>query len=127
MPLQDFVESTESLLQTLSPAEYSSISVRQSHRPAVLKKILSAYDAKELRHGIQTLKKRVEKHFGDADEPSLSQGLVKKVLDEVEGGNDGYLRLYDRLQRLIKEIYGAEAGVNPGWGREDIVGAFKGR
>ncbi|KAI9807021.1 MAG: hypothetical protein M1825_005738 [Sarcosagium campestre] len=99
--LLDFVESTETLLQnTTTP---SSLAQRPSHSRSTFKKLLSAHDAKEVRRGIEALKKRVEKHFGDADDdPSLSRALVAKVLRECEAR---YLELGDRVLRIVADVY----------------------
>jgi hypothetical protein len=78
--LLDFLESTESLMLSRQPDDPpSKISGMPSHSKATFKKILAGYDSKEIRKGIEALKKRVEKHFGDADDPGLSRGLVAKV------------------------------------------------
>jgi hypothetical protein len=117
--LLDFLESTESLMAsaTNSPA---SIATRASHSRSTFKKVLSQFDAKEIRRGIETLKKRVEKHFGDADDPSLSRNLVQNVLRQCE---ERYLGVYDRTSRIAQEVY--ERGVEVDFKREDITAAFR--
>ena len=117
--LLDFLESTESLLvNSTSPA--TAIAARTSHSRSTFRKLLAQYDGREIRRGIETLKKRVEKHFGDADEAELSRGLVNKVLKACEGV---YLGLGDRVSRLVSEIY--EGGLEVEWRREDMMGGFR--
>ncbi|KAI9838329.1 MAG: hypothetical protein M1819_005597 [Sarea resinae] len=116
--LLDFVESTESLL--LAAQSPPTIAARASHSRSTFKKLLSAYDSKELRRGIEALKKRVEKHFGDADQPSLSRDLVSKVLKECE---EKYLQVGDRTRRIVDSVY--EGSVELDWRRDDIAGAFR--
>lgn len=119
--MQDFVESTESLLnQNISgPA----IAARPSHSRSAAKKLLATYDAKEIRRGIEALRKRIEKHFGDADEEALSRGLVVLVNKECERR---YENVAERLKRVCGEVYREEEkGVEIEWGREDVRAAFR--
>ncbi len=117
--LLDFIESTETLLRA-NPDSPTSIASRASHSRSAFKKLLAAYDIKEIRRGIETLKKRVEKHFGDADDVSLSRGLVAKVLRECE---IRYLGVGDRTAKVVKDVY--EGSLEVEWRREDVVAAFK--
>lgn len=117
--LLDFLESTESLLVN-APSPATAISARASHSRSTFRKLLIQYDGKEIRRGIETLKKRVEKHFGDADEAELSRGLVGKVLKACEAI---YLSLGDRVNKLVGEVY--EGGLEVEWKREDVMGGFR--
>ncbi|KAL8993266.1 MAG: hypothetical protein Q9169_006478 [Polycauliona sp. 2 TL-2023] len=123
--LLDFIESAETLLSTLNPSEQQQspmvIATRASHSRAVCKKVLSVYDSREMRKGIETLKKRVEKHFGEADENvNLSRGLVQMVMGECE---KRYLGVGERTRRLVRDVY--EGGVEVEWRDEDVVAAFR--
>lgn len=136
--LLDFLESTETALQTLggtdSSASPSAIAQRPSHSRAVFKKVLGAHDGKEIRKGIEALKKRVEKHFGEAEgreHPQLSRDLVGKVLKE---GETRYLAVLERAARLIRDVYhteegggggGGGSGLEAGWTAEDVRGGFR--
>ncbi|KAL2821347.1 exocyst complex component Sec3-domain-containing protein [Aspergillus cavernicola] len=116
--LVEFVESAESLLvTTTNPADIAS---RPSHSRSVAKKVLATYDGKEIRRGIEMLKKRVEKHFGDADDPGLSRSLVLKVLRECEGR---YEKAYDQTRRVLHAVY--EGQLEPDWRKEDAVAMFR--
>lgn len=114
--LLDFLESTEALLDDL-PA--TDIATRASHGRSVAKKILAGYDAKEIRRGIETLKKRIEKHFGDEDAGG-NRALVAKVMRECEGR---YLKVWERVQRVVAEVY--DGGLEVEWRREDVTGPFR--
>ncbi|MCJ1391095.1 hypothetical protein MMC18_003957 [Xylographa bjoerkii] len=117
--LLDFLESTESLLAN-APNGPTSIATRASHSRSTFKKVLSTFDAKEIRRGIDTLKKRVEKHFGDADDPGLSRNLVQKVLRECE---ERYVSVHDRTSRIVADVY--EGGLELEFKREDVASAFR--
>ncbi|GAT27448.1 exocyst complex component Sec3 [Aspergillus luchuensis] len=93
---------------------------RPSHSRSVAKKVLATYDAKEIRRGIEMLKKRVEKHFGDADDPGLSRSLVLKVLRECEGR---YGEAYDRTRRVVDAVY--EGQLELEWRKEDAIAMFQ--
>jgi hypothetical protein len=116
--LLEFVESAERLMA--SGGNPQDIASRPSHSRSVAKKVLATYDAKEMRRGIELLKKRVEKHFGDADDPGLSRSLVLKVLRECEGR---YLEAHDRTRRVLQAVY--EGQLELEWRREDASAMFK--
>lgn len=141
--LLDFLESTESLLNLPAAAAAgtgtgrtsggtstgnstnnnnpsASIASRASHSRSTFKKLLGAHDAREIRRGIETLRKRVEKHFGDADEAELSRALVAKVLRQCEAF---YIGVRERLGKVITEVY--EDSLEMDWKREDVVVAFR--
>jgi hypothetical protein len=86
----------------------------------VFKKLVNSHDAKEVRKGIEALKKRVDKHFGDADDPSISRDLVFKVLKECERK---YIGVSERVQRINQDVYQGEVEVD--WGTQEVQGAFR--
>ncbi|KAL4995927.1 exocyst complex component Sec3-domain-containing protein [Aspergillus recurvatus] len=116
--LLEFIDSVEGLVATTSnPTDIAS---RPSHSRSVAKRVLAAYDAKEIRRGIEMLKKRVEKHFGDADDPGLSRSLVIKALRECESR---YEQAYDRMQHIIRAVY--EGQLELEWRKEDVAAMFR--
>lgn len=117
--LLDFIESTESLMQTANDGP-ASIANRASHSKAVFKRILSIYDSKEIIKGIEALKKRVNKHFAESDETIISQTLVAKVLREC---GERYVDIHDRTATVIKQVY--EDGLEIEFKREDIQNSFR--
>jgi hypothetical protein len=116
--LLDFVESIESLLQTVSPP--TDIALRPSHSRSVAKKLFISYDLKELRRGIDLLKKRIEKHFGDADDPGPSRSLVVKMLKECESR---YADVHDRTKLIIDIVY--EGQMELEWRKEEAASMFR--
>lgn len=118
--LLDFLESTESLIRN-NPGSPTSIATRASHSRSTFKKILSSYDAKEIKRGIETLKKRVDKHFGDGDDTAgLSRELVTKVFRECEGR---YVQISERVNQVVRDVY--ESSLEVEWRKEDIFSAFR--
>lgn len=115
--LLDFVQSIE-ILQANGNA--GDIASRASHSRMVAKKVLSSYDAKEIKRGVEMLKRRVEKHFGDADDPGLSRSLVLKVLRECE---IRYEDAWDRTRRIIDTVY--EGQLEMEWRKEDALAMFR--
>lgn len=117
--LLEFIESTETLL-TQPGASPPAIAQRSSHSRSVFKKLVHSFDAKEIRKGIEALKKRVDKHFGDADDPTISRDLVFKVLKECEKKYDN---VYDRTIRINQDVYSGEVEMD--WSSNDIAAAFR--
>ena len=117
--LLDFVESTESSIKIATEGP-TSIANRASHSRSTVKKLLSTFDTNQINKGIDQLKKRVNKHFGEADEPGLSQTLITKVLRECA---DKYVDVYDRMARIVADVY--EGKLEMEFRREDIPIAFK--
>ncbi|KAH7135569.1 exocyst complex component Sec3-domain-containing protein [Dendryphion nanum] len=116
--LLEFVESTENLLAQPG-ASPQSIAARSSHSRSVFKKLVHSYDGKEIRKGIDALKKRVDKHFGDADDPNISRTLVLKVFKECE---EKYEDVSDRTVRINQDVYMGEIEID--WGKAEIKTAF---
>ncbi|KAJ4013123.1 hypothetical protein NW752_006401 [Fusarium irregulare] len=114
----EHLESMEAQLQSgKSPA---AIAAQPSNSKTVFNKVLSNYDSKEIRKGIEALRKRVEKHFGDADDPALSRGLVIKVLSECE---QFYEEVERRVGAVTTNIYGGDIAFE--WPRADVKAAFR--
>lgn len=81
---------------------------------------MHSFDQKEIRKGIEALKKRVDKHFGDADDPTISRDLVFKVLKECEKEYDN---VYDRAIHINQDVYSGEVEMD--WNSNDIAAAFR--
>ncbi|KXT15797.1 hypothetical protein AC579_6240 [Pseudocercospora musae] len=99
--LLDFLESAESILSS-NPGNPASLSSRPTYSRKALRTVMAQYDSKEVRRGIDTLRKRIEKHFGDADEEQISRGLVNFVCKECERN---YERVLERTEALVKDVY----------------------
>jgi exocyst complex component 1 len=77
-----------------------------------------------MRKGIEALRKRIEKHFADADDPNLSRALINKVLKKCE---ERYVEIAERAERARREVFeGDDAVPGLGWGARDVSTAFKG-
>ncbi|KAF5024799.1 hypothetical protein F66182_3115 [Fusarium sp. NRRL 66182] len=114
----EHLENMEAQLQTgKSPP---SIAAQPSNSKTVFNKVLGNYDSKEIRKGIEALRKRVEKHFGDADDPALSRGLVSKVLAECE---EFYEKVERRVGAVTTNVYGGDVLFE--WPRADVKAAFR--
>ncbi|KAI1803299.1 exocyst complex component Sec3-domain-containing protein [Daldinia bambusicola] len=115
--LLEYLENIEAQLATgKSP---STVAAQPSNAKATFNKILSGYDAREVRKGVEALRKRVEKHFGDADDPSLSRSLVNRVLRECE---KFYGEIEVRISTVTTTVYGGDVLFE--WPRADVKSAF---
>lgn len=116
--LLDYLENMEAQIQAgKAPA---SIAGQSSNNRGVFNKVLGNHDAKEVRKGIEALRKRVEKHFGDADDPGLSRDLVTKVTRECEAF---YGEVGERIGRLTTDVYGGDVLFE--WPRAEVKAAFR--
>lgn len=117
--LLDFLDSAENLIgRGVAPSSIPS--THPSHSRSVYKKILSAYDAKEVRRGIDTLKKRIEKHFGEADDAAISTELIKRINAECERK---YNDVQERATRIAGEMF--EGTVQVDFTKQDVSQAFR--
>ncbi|OAA57093.1 exocyst complex component [Niveomyces insectorum RCEF 264] len=83
-PLGKLLEHLENLeAQLASGKSPSAVAAQPSNTKAMFNKVLSGYDAKEVRKGIDTLRKRVEKHFSGGGDDDFSGSLA------VGGGGSG--------------------------------------
>lgn len=116
--LLDYLENIEAQIQTgKSP---TAIAKQPSNSKGIFNKVLSNYDSREVRKGIEALRKRVEKHFGDADDPALSRALVSKVTSECE---KFYGEVENRIGRVTTDVYGGDVPFE--WPRSDVKMAFR--
>lgn len=118
--LLEYLENIEAQLAAGKPA--TSVAAQPSNAPAVFGKVLASYDAKEMRKGVEALRKRVEKHFGDADDPAVGRNLVAKVLRECEKLH-GDVEL--RINRVNAEVYGGHVQFE--WPRAEVKSGFAAR
>lgn len=119
--LLDFIESIESQLHSSSTLTIEDIATRASHSRHVLKKILSNYDSKEIRRGIDTLRKRVDKHFAEGDEQVTSKRLLAKMSRELM---EEYMKVRERIENIIVNAGSAYQGLELEFQREDVVHGF---
>ncbi|WVO23559.1 uncharacterized protein IAS62_004914 [Cryptococcus decagattii] len=73
----DFFDGVDRLLQS-TPA--NEVSLHHSYSRSALKKVLKDHGAKDMRKAVETMSRRVDKHFADDEEPKTlrAQGIVAK-------------------------------------------------
>lgn len=146
----DFVESAEAMLKAAPSSSSSdnasasgpgpgsgsgsgaSLALRPSQSRSTAKKLLAGHDSREIRKGVETLKKRIEKHFGDGDDPALARSLVGKVFAECVRR---YGEAWDRMRAVLDRVYvgeggggggsGAHAALEIEWRKEEVGSLFK--
>jgi exocyst complex component 1 len=121
----DFLDSTEAAMKNTS--DYTTITSKTTHNRKTARDMLRSYDAPTVRKGIETLKRRIEKHFGDVDEGSVgavtNKGLVARVFEECALQ---YAHAYDGMQKIIDTVYvGNDKDLEIGWRKEEVVTLFK--
>ena len=123
----DFLESTEAALKA-SDNSSATVAAKPSHSRSAAKKVLGAYDSKEVRKGVDTLKKRVEKHFADVDDGTgevlghagQNKGLVSRVFEECASR---YGHAWDRMKVVVDRVYGGELEIE--WRKEEVGALFR--
>lgn len=126
---QEYFEGVERVLKTTAPSEVSSNS---SYSKSALKKVVKEYSAKDIRKYIDTLFKRVEKHFTEAsektttEEVSSSTGIAPgTVLVGVwKACEEELLRMTEYFAKRINQCYGS-SGVVLEYTASDVEAAFK--
>lgn len=114
------LESAENAVNSLSAgAAPSSIISMPSHSRSTFSKGIADYDSKSVRKKAEELKKRVEKHFGESDEPGSHQ-IILKVLQQCE---QRYAEIEERVNRISLEVYNGEISLD--WNFADIATAFR--
>jgi len=100
----------------------SALASKPAFSQHAFKKLVSSHaESSQLRRGVEALRKRVEKHFGDADEPDVSRGLVTKVLGACE---ERWVEEMEKLARVPKAVYGDDSTV--GASKEEVAKWFRG-
>lgn len=110
--LLDTLENIESQLK--SGKVPGVIAMQPSNNKATFDKVLLHYDAREVRKGVEALRKRVEKHFDE------NAGLANMVTKACEAY---YNEVDQRIGRVITEVYGGECLVE--WPRVEVKNAFR--
>ena len=112
----------ERLLQTTAPSEISNNS---SYNKSSLKRALKDYTTKDIKRYIDTLYKRVEKHFSTADEETGSVSQTDGALPGVWSAcEEETVSSAQRFEELINQCYGS-SGVSLEFSVTDIKSAFK--
>jgi hypothetical protein len=69
------------------------------------------------------LRKRIDKHFGDSDDPNLSRDLVGKVLGACEAA---YVDVFQRARDVGREVYDEVSSDGVLGTREEVARWFRG-
>lgn len=136
--LLDFVTSVEALLADPTITDPMSIpTTRPQFSRHAFKKVLKEHDGREVRKGIEALKKRVEKHFLEDEamgrtgtgtqqrEREEGEAIVSMVLERCEAE---LVELHRRCLRLVRD--GRESpfrdmGLDVEFRVEDVRGGFR--
>ena len=94
----------------MNPSE--DVTSRVSFSKSAFRKVLSHYDTKEVRKGVDLLYKRVDKHFGQVPDeneplynsksPVIAQSLVQEVWRECQ---KEYVGIIELCKRIISSYY----------------------
>lgn len=110
-----------------NPSE--DVTARISFSTSAFKKVLSHYDIKEIRKGIDLLHKRVDKHFGqvsdDGDSVHSSKGpaIAKELVQEVWADcQKEYIAILELCKRISSTYY--LDGVHVEFSVTDVKEAF---
>lgn len=118
-PLGKLMGTIEYIESILEPPEGKATRLKnQDHK---FKSSLKEYDAKHIKHGIEVLKKRIEKHF-DVEEVHgqvHNHNLVNKVLERCQ---QRYLDYWARTENINTEQYNGDYEVE--LKEHDITSAF---
>ncbi|KAL1888104.1 hypothetical protein Sste5346_009791 [Sporothrix stenoceras] len=132
-PLGRLLEHLENVeAQLASGRSASAVANQPSNSKTMFNKVLGSYDAKEVRKGIETLRKRVEKHFSSADDeqastlatlssssPTTNNSLVNYVVRECEAF---YTDVENRIGSITTNVYGGDVLYE--WPRAEVKQAF---
>lgn len=118
--MQEYFDALEAALRSSNPRE---VARRPAYSRSSLRRALSSTGAKDLRKGIDTLYKRVDKHFGSAENPSAEHALMIRTVwkaCEVE-----VLRMHDSWRSMISRCYPDDNKSSLEFSKEDVTADFK--
>ena len=123
---QDYFETLDRAVKDSNPTEVTNNS---NYNKTALRRITKDYNSKDIRKHVDTLSKRVEKHFTDASE--------KTAVEEVSGIAAGtvlvrvwmacekeLVRLTELFSSRISQWYG-DSGISLEYTTSDIETAFR--
>jgi hypothetical protein len=123
-PSKEFLDSIDSM-KASHPHNPSSITSRPTYSRKAARNVLSQYDNKELRRGIDQLRARIEKHFIHGDDEAKSRELVALVCKECERA---YEKTISRIEDMIRDLYPnaeGEKNVEMDFSVADVQAAFR--
>ena len=109
-------------MERLGPDTANLSTSSTAYNKTALRKVLKEYSTKDMRKHIETLYKRVEKHFMDAsDKMAIDDMVLGHVWKACE---EELLKLTQRVSSLISTYYG-DSGVSWEFSKADVESAFK--
>jgi hypothetical protein len=116
----------ERLLKTTAPTEISSNS---SYNKSALKRVTKEFGAKDIRKHVDSLYKRVEKHFTEASEKTMADDggdiAAGKVMVGVwKACEEELLRITEVFSKRISQCY-SDSGVTLDYTSSDVEAAFR--
>ena len=118
--LLEYLENIEAQLQ--GGKSGGAVAAQPSNSKSVFNKVLGGYDGREVRKGIEALRKRVEKHFGEEEGGGLGvPGLPGAVGTGGGGGGSSNSSLVNRVTRECERFYG-DVGLRIGRVTTDVYG-----
>ncbi|KTW25974.1 hypothetical protein T552_03248 [Pneumocystis carinii B80] len=118
-PLGRIIEFSKSIDALLKTKTIEEIKNRMSFSAVSLKRIIISYDIKEILKGIETLYKRIEKHFRNEENPYYEQ-LIIVVWNRI---NDEYKEIVKRFHQLVDNYYKTD-GIYINWTFDDLESSF---
>lgn len=122
--MKEFLDSIDSV-KASHPNNPASVTSRPSFSRKSARNVLSQYDTKEVRRGIDQLRARIEKHFGVGDDEAICRALVALVGKECE---KAYETTITRVEDIIRELYPnveGEKSVELEFSRADVQAGFR--
>lgn len=119
--MKDFFDGVDRLLQS-TPA--NEISLHHSYSRSALKKILKDHGAKDMRKAVETMSRRVDKHFADDEEPNTSTAntaLINMVWNEL---TQEFAKEILRAQGIVAKSYG-DSGLGLEFSAADVEATCK--
>jgi len=105
------------------------VASNSGYNQASLKKVVRDYNAKDVRKHIDTLSKRVEKHFTEASEKATTESggiLPGTVMVGVwKACETELLRITEVFSNRISQCYGS-SGISLDYTAADVEAAFRG-
>jgi len=122
----DYFEGVERLLKTTAPTE---VSKNASYNRSALKRVVKDYNVKDVRKHIDSLFKRVEKHFTEGSDnatPETSKGIAAgtALLGVWKACEEEVLRITELFLKRIAQCY-SDANVPLEYSASDVEAAFK--
>ncbi|PLW50744.1 hypothetical protein PCASD_00689 [Puccinia coronata f. sp. avenae] len=122
-PLARFIDYFQGIDELLRTTEPSQIPQHSQYTRASLKRVISTQDKKDIKKSIETLSKRVDKHFSDLANPSAENSVVMATV--WSACEKELIRLIGDWQALLTKCYGNPAGEAGAAGGNDKGGPTK--